>query len=506
MIGGGSRPLSAAVLAAAALTAGCSAIPPGGDAARDDRVVALARVPRAKLGQVAVAPVASVSLAVDEAAKGWTPSQVEALASEGVRREVARALEATGGWDAVRLGTAASPAEAWRERDDWVLSVEIAELRTKFDGRNGWWIPNIVNFLLNTPFAWWVATEEYSLSLEARVTVASGETGEVVGRSALPIRSHGTFDEFDRGWQLLGPIVSSLDAEGWRGIASRLFPEARRELAAQVALESERLLREARENPGFADSQRKTLVLAVGVGGYEDPRAMPPVPFAREDALRVATAFDRLGSLPQHVVALTDDAATVAAVSSRIAEHLGRAREGDSVVFWFSGYGTRRADGKPALLLHDSSPGSGVALEELARTLAALPGDKLLVVDAAFSGGARAIGSGSKPSDPRADAALAGAEGVSVLLAARPGEGALAPEHLRSGLLTFHALRALERLGRGSDGDAGTARRRVALRELFAAVEPAVTEDAEFLGSAQVPVLEETARRFGFALGHGGSP
>lgn len=490
--------VGAALTLAVLWLTGCSAIPPGGDPASDARVQSLARAARPRLGRLCVAPVVSLTLAVDEAAKGWRPSESEALAEGTVRRDLAQGLAASGSWDGIRLGEAATAAEAWAQRDDWVLSVEVSELRTRFDGRNGWWIPNVVNFLLNTPFSWWVATEEYSLTLEATVTLTSGDTGSLVGRSVLPIQAHGTFDEFDRGWQILGPIVSSLDAEGWRGIATKLFPEARRELAVEVSLEADRLLRAARETTAFDEAQRKTLVLAVGITSYEDPHALPPVPYAREDAGRVAATFERLGVLGHHVVTLADGAATVAAVTSRIAEHLGRAHEGDSVVLWFSGTGTRLADGRPAILLHDSPPGAGLPVDELAKALAAVPGDKLLVLDTSFAGAGRSIVGGSRPNGSAADAELLEASGVSAVLAGRPGDTALAPDHLKSGLLTFHALRALERLGHDS--------RRVALREVFAALQPAVAEDAEFLGAEEVPVLVERGQRFAFLFARGGPP
>jgi hypothetical protein len=178
------------------------------------------------------------------------------------------------------------------------------------------------------------------------------------------------------------------------------------------------------------------------------------------------------------VIALTDAGATTAAVGSAIVEHLGRAREGDTVVLAVSAYGTRDARDRPALLLHDSTPAAGLLdLEELRRTLSKLPGEKLLVVDAGFGGRGR-----SAATSRRATADVALEPGlVSTILAGRRGDAALAPEHLGGGLLSYHVVRRLAELER----DGG----RLGVEALFADVQAAVSEDAELLGERQVPVL-----------------
>jgi hypothetical protein len=457
--------------------AGCSAIPPGGDPALDP---ALSGCPSgAPLGKLVVAPISTLSLSTVEVAKGWKASETGALDRESIRSDLIRALQASRRWDAVSAGSAQAISGAWFERDDWVLEVELGNLETHFDGRNGWWIPNIVNFFLNTPFAWFVATEDYSLSFEVILTLASGDCGRVVASQRFPVRVSGSFDEFDRGWQLLGPITSSLDSDGWRGIAEKLLPAARLKLAVQVALESAGRLSTALASPVLRDGLRKTLVLAVGVTDYEDPRALPPLAHAREDARRVASEFLELGALPEHVVTLTDAAATVAAVTSAVTEHLGRARDGDTVVLTVSGYGTRDTNGRPAILLYDSTPATRLLdLEELRRMLAQLRGEKILVVDAGFDGRGRsaAVGPRRSSSDPGL-----GASPVSTLLAGRSSDAALAPDHLGSGLLTYHFVRRLADLGR--DG------RSLGVEALFANVQASVAEDAELLGERQVPVL-----------------
>lgn len=298
-------------LAVLVLTAGvgCSTIPPGGDPALDPalRRSAPGGTPGGSLlGRLVVAPIGSVSLSSVEAAKGWKLGETSALDRESLRAGLVRSLAASGRWDAVRAGSEDALHEAWRAHDDWVLTLAIENVETHFEGRNGWWIPNIVNFFLNTPFAWFVATEDYTLTFDATLTIASGDCGRVVVSRRIAQSTRASFDEFDRGWQLLGPITSSLDAEGWRGIAEKLLPGARREVTVRATLEAADQLTHALESPAIQESLRKTLVLAIGVTDYEDPRALPPLPHARGDAERVASEFLALGALPQHIVTLTD--------------------------------------------------------------------------------------------------------------------------------------------------------------------------------------------------------
>ena len=90
-------------LALVAATAGCSAIPVGGDAALVPGVRALASSGREPVGSLAVAPIDTTALALDEAAKGWTATDTPLLEASSIRDEVARGLAATKTWASVRL-------------------------------------------------------------------------------------------------------------------------------------------------------------------------------------------------------------------------------------------------------------------------------------------------------------------------------------------------------------------------------------------------------------------
>lgn len=464
----------ALALAALGLLAGCTDIPRGGDPG--SKLAPLRSEARPRFGPVAVAAIATCSLAPSEEAKGWRAS--EAIDADEVRRDLAKGIESAGTFERVRLAGPGGAGEAWAEQDDLVVSVALAGIKTEFVGHNGWWIPNMINFALWVWPAWLVATERYALELEARVQVSSGNSGATLLERRVPVRVEGTFDEWDRGWQLLGPIRPSNEAENWRRIASLLLPAARLAASEAVARDLDQGLRAVAATPEFREAQRKTLVLAVGVGRYLDPNRLPPLAWAAEDAAAVAQAVRARGEAPEHALVLADADATLAAVGSAIAAHLGRAREGDTVLVYFAAYGTRGADGSPALLLHDSAPDARtLPLEALARALADVRGDKLLVLDASFDGRGRSLAGGAAAPGSDDARALEAVPSLATVLAAGPGEPALGAEHEGHGLLTAHLLAAL------APDDKGT---RTA-RDVFASVRPRVVHDAAILGERQNP-------------------
>jgi hypothetical protein len=318
------------------------------------------------------------------------------------------------------------------------------------------------------------------------------------------VRVEGTFNEFDRGWQPLGFIYSSLDAEGWCRIATTLWPAAEYELAAKVAVESEKALAKARSQTALATARRKTLVLAIGVTRYADAARFPTLAFAADDARALGAAYVERGLPPEHVVVLTDASATVAAVRSTIDAHLGRAREGDAVVVAFAGYGTRRPNGGAALALHEEGEGEALlGLDELAQRLAAIKGSRLVLLDASFDGFERSVtGSGRKLPEiaggpkPNQDelAPLAASSGAAWIAAGGPSEPACAPEHLGSGLLTHHVLGAIRGFAdRDRDG-------RLPAEELYQLVRSRVVAEAALLGATETPRAAGLERGLALAL------
>jgi hypothetical protein len=466
-------------------TGGCSSIPPGGDPALDLEDLQLRL--RAPLGRLAVAPIGTLALATDEATKEWRA--LEVFEPAALVADIVSGVSAAGSFLRVRRTEGGSLAETWQARDDFVLAVDIENIRTRLVDTTFLRVPNMLIWFLFMVPSWWIATERYALSFDATTTVHEASTGAIVDRWTVPIAVEGTFDEWDRGWQFWGFVNVDFDSAVWRQIASKLLPAAQRSLAATVARRLDSSLRSAVASPAFAEATRKTLVLSVGVGHYADPVHFPALPNAPGDARAVVeTLADRTCDV--HTVTLVDGDATTAAVTSAIEGHLSRARDGDRVTFYFAGYGTRAADGSPRLLCHDARAGDdGLALDALASALSLVEGDKLILIDAAFDGRGRSVRGGTHAG--KSDAAIFEQwRNTSALLAAGPGDGAIAPEHLGHGLFTFHLLEAI---GRAADMNRDGV---TSVREMSAYIEPRVAAEAEILGERQTPTAAGVGRAF----------
>lgn len=479
------------------LASGCSSIPSGARPEGDPALRALAAREAPQLGRLGVAPLTSVALSSEESEKGWLPRADVAFREADLGRALQRSLAASGSYDEVRLMSSGTLSEAYEERDDFVLRLRIRELQTTFEGRNGWWIPNIVNWFFWMVPAWWVATEDFSLQAQAELVLQSAESGVVLGREVLEAEVRGSFDEFDRGWHFFGFVYTPLDAERWRRVAARLFPALRRRLVVQAALRADALLREAVQAPEFTAKRRKTLVTAIGLSRYSDAHGRPELPFAAKDARALRSAVHALGVDSSRTQGLYDGAASIAGVRSALAAQLGRAREGDDVLVFFSGYGSRGAAGEPVLLFEDEAGGGALPLQSLVDELGRFPGRKLVVVDASFDAGRRAIAGGAQA----AAAPLTLPAGVSVLLACSEGEPALTSEYLGHGLLTHRLLRALESADNDLDGDG-----RLSASELLGALRSEVVAESALLGARQEPRLLDQGANFSLPLQGRGTP
>lgn len=477
MSGSARARLSLPLLLLALSGVGCSAIPSGASPEQDPALRALAAREAPALGRLGVAPLTSLALSREEREKGWSPRADVAFRGADLDRALRQALEASGSYEEVRLMRTGTLGEAYEERDDFVLRLHVGELQSSFEGRNGWWIPNIVNWFFWMVPAWWVATEDFSLQAEAELILESAESGAVLARERIEAQARGSFDEFDRGWHFFGFVYTPLDSERWLRVAARLFPALRRELVVKASLRADALLRGAVASPGFTARRRKTLLTTVGISRYADAHARPELPFAAKDARAFREAIHALGVDASRTQGLYDGAASVAAVRSALALQLDRAREGDDVLVYFAGYGSRDAEGRPLLLFQEAE--GALPLQTLLDELAAYPGRKLLVVDASFDTGRRAIAGASASARE-----LEVPAGVSLLLGSSEGQPALTSEYLGHGLLTHRILRALESSESDLDGD-----RRLSASELLGAVRAEVVAESALLGARQEPRL-----------------
>jgi N-acetyl-anhydromuramyl-L-alanine amidase AmpD len=95
-------------------------------------------------------------------------------------------------------------------------------------------------------------------------------------------------------------------------------------------------------------SKRKLYGLIVGINAYkreivlEQRVVFPPLRGCLEDAKKIQAYLLQDSSFDPHIQLLTDRQATKSEVVRVFKDHLGQAKEGDVVVFYFSGHGTQQ--------------------------------------------------------------------------------------------------------------------------------------------------------------------
>jgi Caspase domain len=459
------------------LCVGCSSIPEGQP---PSRIVDTEAEPL-NLAVCLVTP--RVSLAEDEVPKGYAAADVVDAIS--LAEELGDWLRANELFESVRVSSSGDDPrpEAWERGEDLLVELEVVDLRATYDGHNGWWIPNLVNWVWWMIPSWFVATEDYTLSGRVEVVVSSVDSGQELYRAQLPVEASGSFNEFDRGWQFLGFISPSNKAENWRLIARALLPATVSRLGQDLTRDLSQGLVPALGQTETRDRMAKTLVVAVGVGDYQDALGCPALPYAASDAEGVALALQTSCGVPaHHVQLLTGSGAKKADVEEALRAAGSRLRPEDQLVVYFAGYGTRDAAGVPRLLCYDSNQaGEGqLSLTELATLLADLPGTQLVVLDSGFDGLGRSIAGGQADPSTQDLAAFADLE-AAVALATSAGCPLRAADDTHAGLFTHHFVNAL-----GGGGDANHDGRLTA-HELFGAASRRTVADASYFGDRQLP-------------------
>jgi caspase domain-containing protein len=468
-----------------ALSAGCASIPEPEKVPRrlfpEPQPISL----RLALGEI------EVNLAVEERTKAQvavTPkdderySVAEVIDYGALRRELSKWIQASESFARVRVaegdGPRARRIDAWEARDDLLLDIELRDFRTRFDGHNWLWIPNVLNWAYWIVPSWFIATEEYSLELTALARIRQLSGGPVLSEVEVPVLVEGTFGDFERGWQFFGPIYPSNDSENWRNIAQALWPAARAQLSRGIAT----ALREASQGLETRLQKRelsKTLVLTIGISHYQDTVLLPTLPFAAEDARSTGAAVAQAaGLLPQQVFTRHEAQATRAGVEEALAEVRDRARAGDTVVIYFAGYGARDPEGQPRLLLNGPAEQASLSLEELATLLEPIAGAKALILDCGFDDDQGRAVAGAKPADTADEIErIAAASGCGVIAATTPTGSFLTPGHLKQSLFAACLVEGLSGL---ADRDHDSV---VSFSELSDYVRTKTTAESAFLGT-----------------------
>ncbi|MCI0340908.1 MAG: caspase family protein [Planctomycetales bacterium] len=425
----------------------------------------------------------------------WTEADagaaiVEALRAAGFSRRVrpvaGSAPEGAAGDEAL--------ADAWTEGDDLLLEVEVTRFEAAYVGTNGWFLPNLLLWIELVWPAWFVPDEDYEVRVEGTARLRAVATGRTVWESPVSGSAADSFNDFERGFTLLGSlsVPSGLDAGNWLAIGKVLREAAVRSFQVDLATRLSRGLREAAATPAFAAATRQTLALLVGCGQYDHP-GLHNLKYPVADARALREWLRAAGVLERQIRVLADDQATGARLRSEIRDFLAaRARPGDRVLLSFAGYAGPDGRGGAALLPYDADPRrlaeTSIPLGDLASALASVPdAEALLLLDAGLGGTeeVRWASCGLPPPDPARVAAeissIASRPVTAVLWACRPGEGAAEVGERRHGLLTLNWLHAAARAP-DRDGDG-----RVSVEEAFRVASRGVQMHAMLSGRVQTP-------------------
>jgi uncharacterized caspase-like protein len=230
--------------------------------------------------------------------------------------------------------------------------------------------------------------------------------------------------------------------------------------------------------------------LFIGIDRYQD-RRVPWLSGAARDATALHALFaDSLGDRSARV--LTDDAATTGVIRDELQRLAGEAAENDIVVVAYAGHGSE----DHRIVTYDADVGrlaqSCIGLDELADSVAAIPGRALLcLLDCCFSGGfgARVLTSGLRPrtlsADPVAEALdrFTGVGRVAFTASAANEEAHESPRH-GHGLMTYRLVEALQGVPEVVEGDTT-----MSLLRLIEYVTRTVQADAQQMGAQQTPTL-----------------
>jgi hypothetical protein len=392
--------------------------------------------------------------------------------------------------------------EAWERGYDAVLSVNFKELEVFYDGVNGWYLPNIINWLFLLAPSWWVKDEVYGARARFEISLRSARSDRILYRSELTAEFKRSLNDFQRGWQLFGifRVPGSLGESNWRSIGRHLLPGLLREIQVQVVLSLATDFRNTAISPDFERLLETKLGVVVGISRHKD-YSIPKLKYTEEDALSVYKFLTRPegeGVPERNVRLLTNERASRNEILGALDYLADKSRACDSVVLYFAGYGAAVAetigeseDGKAAAYLvpYDADRGDVVAtcisFVELEQKAAKVKARELVIIlDTGLSGdaGARGLESAGMIRAPFQE--MLKSPGRFVFTSGQWGEGAAEVDDHRHGIFTFYMLEGLKGSA-DADGN-GT----ITLGELHEYLKAKVGEETEMEGSAQHPELQ----------------
>jgi hypothetical protein len=458
------------------------------------------------------APAMPLRLAVAQVGLGFAPKELaralkrkHLIAKDlGVlRKEVVEILTKTRAFSKVRsLPKASSRADAllnaWQAHDDLVLFLTLKRFENSWEGSNGWFLPNLLLWATFIFPSYWIADECFGAAVELEMELVSVHSQKTVARKTLSASTVRDLDDFDRGWQPLGilRVPGSLDEENWEKISEVVSPYPLTEVKVGIAAWFAESFRGETAKPAFPAAMEKTLALVIGLSKH-DTYALHNIRYASRDAQTFWDALTEKGGLaPRNGEFLLDERATAENIRNAVTEFLlPRAREHDTVLIYFAGYGgfgPGKKGGEPYLLPYDFDhrrPMGETALSlgwlqnELEKCAAR---HVVVMLDTSFNGARENRSYASEtPSGVASvfEGFFAKRPGGAFFAGAGPLETALEFEDKSMGLFSFYMAEGLA--GKGDRNRDGA----VTLEEIAAYVTSRVEKRSLMHGGSQRPVL-----------------
>jgi len=352
--------------------------------------------------------------------------------------------------------------KAWERGHQLLLTLEYEKYETFYHGVNNWYVPNVIQYIFNSPVAaWFVADEDYGVEATVKATIWVTDAENVLHTETLQIRTIQPLDDFDRGWQLLGTfrVPGSLNIDNWIAIRDVLAPAASQGIQKKLILDLHKGFRPKYESGRLENLFRKSIALTVGVSKFQDIR-IPDLAGASADAkaMKALLTNTKVAGIPQkNVHNLSDSAATRSAILEQIKTYLVKNTDpGDTCLFYFSGYGTVSNDGKTAYLVPFDTELSrldetAIRIRDLADAFNEVKArDIFIVLDASFGGerGGRTLIQGSDQAKLASNllSPLYG-KGRTLMLASQLDQSAGFLGPAKHGAFTHYLLEAAHRRG-----------------------------------------------------------
>jgi uncharacterized caspase-like protein len=261
--------------------------------------------------------------------------------------------------------------------------------------------------------------------------------------------------------------------------------------------------------------KQEWFALVIGVGEYDD-KSIAPLKFAENDARGVYAFLTTKGGYKKENVILIADSGqmtpTLANMKRGFADLLRRSRKDDTVFVYYAGYGApevdaagKEIDGQAKYLVpRDAEPTSlfatAFSLENLETIFLKFSAERVVfALDASFSGqpGGRTFTRQSTRAGVATNEFLdrvSKSRGRVMMFASAPNQIALDFPEMKHGLFTYFLLQGLSGAA-DTDGDGV-----VTVNELFAWVQPKVTERARQQNIRQNPSMSGQAGDLPFVM------